>query len=130
MRRAFEGHGAAAIDVRRLDRLRLEAQGLENVEAGFLELLAREAEGFGAERLAQCPFVDDEADVESLGEPALDRFERRRSEALRGQRGMVDAGRVLQRAVAHRVKDDLFDLGRAVAEHGQGFRHMRLMILK
>ena len=64
MRRAFQGHGAAGINVGGVDLGAGEAERREEVEAGRLIALGgdlqRAAQSLGAER----PFVEHEADVE------------------------------------------------------------------
>src|SRR5262249_46013179 len=64
MRRTFDRHGAADIDVRRLDLALGEAEMSEEVEIWRGQVSRRDAE-FAKEISAKRPFVEDELDVES-----------------------------------------------------------------
>ena len=76
-----------------------------------------------AEFLAQGVAVEGEADVEGGGQRPLEGLEGRRREALGPQRGVIDAGRALQGAMADGVADDLLDLRLAVAQGLERQRH-------
>ena len=100
MGRAFQGHRPADPGVRRVDLAALEAEGGEHVEFGIVQRVGVEAEPVDAEILAQGPFVEDELDVERLGEGVIDPVEHDVGEADVMQRGMVDRRRIFQGAVA------------------------------
>ena len=94
----------------------------EEVEARVGELLRRDAER-GHEVLAQGPLVERELDVEGGRKRLLHLLDRLRGEALLLERGVVDAGRLAEAAVADGIGLDLGDLRFGVAEHAQGLRH-------
>ena len=81
-RRAFKGHGAANVDIGRLDLRSGKAQRRQHVEADVVQLFRGEAKNLGAEVFAQAVLVEGELDVERGGKPALDRLDRREVEAL------------------------------------------------
>jgi hypothetical protein len=64
VRRAFQRHRPADMDVGGLDVLLREAHGREHVEGRIVHLIVGEAEHVLAEVLAQRPLVEDELDVE------------------------------------------------------------------
>ena len=72
MRRPFQGHRAAAIDVGGIDFALRETQFGQQVEIGHVHAIRREAQLCGAELLAQCPFVEDKANVKRRGEGRFD----------------------------------------------------------
>ena len=121
-RRFFKRHGAAAVDVRLVDLGPGEAEFPEHVEGHVIELLLAEAEHVGAELTAERPLVEHELDVERGRQLLLDGTELRRREALGFQSVVIDAWRILQRAVADRIVDDAFDGGIVIAEHAQWLR--------
>ncbi len=131
MRRALDRHRAADVDVGRLDLALAEADVREQVEGGRGDRLGRDAERLTQKLLAERPFVEHELDVEGGGQRLVDLLDDLRREPLGGKRRMVDRRRVRmvdrrrvrQRAVADRIGLDLGDLGLAVAEHAQSFRH-------
>ena len=67
MRRAFERHRAADMDVGGLDLRLGEAESGEQVEARLLDAFGRDLQRPGEEIGAERPFVEDEADVEGAG---------------------------------------------------------------
>ena len=95
VRRALDRHGAADMDVGGLDLALGEAERGEQVEARVGELLGRDAER-GHEVLAQGPLVEGELDVEGGRQRLLHLLDRLRGEALRLERGVVDAGRLAE----------------------------------
>jgi hypothetical protein len=82
VRRAFEGHGAADVVVGGLDLGLVKPRWRRRSKVGSFSF-SRDAEGGGAELLAQGPLVEDEADVEGRGKRGLDLLDLRRAEALR-----------------------------------------------
>ena len=111
VRRAFDRHRAADMDVGGLDLALAEAKRGEQVEGGRGEVLGGDAELVAAEVFAQRPLVEGELDVEGCRQRLLDLGDRFVGEALGLQRGVVDRGRLRQRAVADRVGLDLGDIG-------------------
>src|SRR3546814_2877527 len=84
----------------------LEAEGGQHVEGDVLHLGAGEAERLGAELVAKGPLVEGELHVEGAGEAGLQRLQRGLGEALGLEAIMVHAGRVLESAVADRVRSE------------------------
>ena len=123
VRRAFERHRPAGVLVGRLDVLLREAEVHEQVERRVHQLLGLDAERAGQELLAERPAIEDELDVEGGLERVVELAQHLVGEALGLERGVVDGGRLGERAVADRVGLDLRDLGLAVAERAQGLRH-------
>ena len=82
VRRAFDRHGAADMDVGGLDLALGEAERGEQVEGGRGEVLGRDAERVAAEVFAQRPFVEGELDVEGGRQRLLDLGDRFVGEAL------------------------------------------------
>ena len=123
MRRALQGHGAADMDVRRLDLGFGIAEEGQQVEARIVELFGRHFQRAGEEIGAERPSVEDEFDVEGAGERLLQRLDLLVGEAARLQARDIDAGRLRQARMADRIGLDLGDLGGPVAEHAQGFGH-------
>ena len=79
MRRAFDRHGAADMDVGRLDLALGKAEMREQVEIRRSEILGVDAELIAQEVRAERPFVEDELDVEGGRQRLfhlLDRFRR------------------------------------------------------
>ena len=111
MRRAFHRHGAADVDVGGLDLALAEAERGEQVEGRGGEVFGGDAELVAAEVLAQRPLVEGELDVEGGRQRLFDLGDGLVGEALGLQRGVVDRGRLRQRAVADRVGLDLGDIG-------------------
>ena len=72
VRRAFDRHRAADVDVGGLDLALGEAERGEQVEARVGELLGGDAERVAAEVLAQRPLVEGELDVEGGRQRLLD----------------------------------------------------------
>ena len=70
VRRAFERHRAADVDVGGLDLGLGEAETGEQVEARLVERLGRDLQRVREEVGAERPLVEDEADVEGAGERA------------------------------------------------------------
>jgi hypothetical protein len=77
----------------------------------------------GHEFLAQRPLVEGELDVEGAAQRFLHLVDRLLRKALLLERGVVDAGRVGEAAVTHRIDLDVGDLFRRIAEHAQRLRH-------
>ena len=82
MRRALQGHRAAAIGVGGVDLGPGEAERRQQVEGRIIERARRDPQAFDAELFAQRPFVEREFDVEGRGERRLDGGERAVVEAL------------------------------------------------
>ncbi len=101
--RAFERHGAAHVDVGGLDFLLFETEGIQHVERGIVQLIGLEAQGIDAKLLAQRPFVEDEADVEGLGQRLLDLGNGLFGELLRFQRLVAEGVGILQCPMADGV---------------------------
>ena len=123
MRRAFDRHGAADMHVRRLDLALGEAEMGEQVETRGREILGIDAELVTQEVRAERPFVEGELDVERGRQRLFDFLDRFGRKALGLERGVVDRGRLAERTVADGIDDDLGDLGFAIAEDAQRFRH-------
>ena len=111
VRRAFERHRAADVDVGGLDLALGEADGLEQVEAGGCDLPRHRCRAVADEVFAEGPLVEDELDVEGGRKRLLDLGDGFVGKALGLQRRGVDARRVGERAVADGVGLDLRDLG-------------------
>ena len=122
-RRAFQRHGAADMDVGLVDVGLGEAEAAQQVEAVVVELLVGDLEHRLAEVFAQGPLVEDELDVEGRGQARLDLLDLGIAEALGAQLRMVQGGRVLQRAMAHGITDDLLDLGLVIAQRTERLGH-------
>ena len=122
-RRAFQHHGPAAVGVGGLDLGLREAERGQHVEGEVVEPRLVEAQRLDAEVAAERPLVERELDVEGAGQARLERLQGGLGEALLLEPRVADAGRVLERAEADRVADDLLDLGLAVAERAQGVGH-------
>jgi hypothetical protein len=123
MRRAFDRHGAADVDVGRVDLALGEAQMREQVEARRGEIGRVDTELVTQEIGAQRPLVEDELDVEGGRQRLFHLLDRFRGKAFGLQRGVIDRRRLLEHAVADRISDDLGDLAVVIAEHAQRFRH-------
>ena len=123
VRRAFERHGAAGVLIGGLDVLLREAEVHEQVERRVQQLVGVDAERRRQELLAERPAIEDELDVEGGLERVVELAQHRVGKALGLERGMIDGGRLGQRAVADRIGLDLGDLGLAVAERAQRLRH-------
>ena len=111
MRRAFEGHGAADIDIGGLDLGAGKAEKGQEIEIRILQLFRRNLQDAGEEFGAERPSVEDEFDVEGGAEQSLDLVEFRLREALRLQARGIDRRGLLQRAMPDRIGHDLVDLG-------------------
>ena len=96
MRRALDRHGAADMDVGRLDLAPGEAEMREQVEARRGEIGRRDAELVAQKVGAQRPFVEDELDVEGGRQRLLHLLDRFGRKAFRLQRGVVDRRRLLR----------------------------------
>ena len=123
MRRAFQGHCAAAINVRGRDVGARKPERGQHVEPHIVERRGIESEGFGAEVLAQGPLVERERDVEAAAERIFDRRDGVLGETLAAQRVVIDRGRVLQCSAPDRIADDFLDLAVVVAEPAQRLRN-------
>ena len=123
MGRAFQSHGAADVNVRRLDLRLGEAEEGQQLEAGIIQLLGGHLEGARQEVRAQRPLVEHELDVEGAGEGAFQRFQLLVGEATGPQARVVDARRLAHGGVTHRESLDLGDLVGAIAQHPQGLGH-------
>ena len=120
--RAFQGHGAADIEIGGIHIGLGETQRLQHVEISCVHLGRIELQHVAAELFAQGPFVEDEADVEGRFQRRLDLPDLLLAEALGPQGVQVEpAGEALQRAIAHRIGHDGvgFDVG--IAQAGQRF---------
>jgi hypothetical protein len=122
VRRALERHRPADMQVRLFDLALAEAEMREEIEGGIGELLVGNADLL--QRLvAERPAVEHELDVEGRRQLLFDAGDRLVVEAARFQRRVIDAGRIRERAVAHGIGLDFREVGFAVAERAQGFRH-------
>ena len=97
MRRAFDRHGAADMDIGGLDLALGEAEMREQVEARRGEVVGVDAELVAQEVGAERPLVEGELDVEGGRQRLFHLLDRLRREALGLQRGVID-GRRLGRA--------------------------------
>ncbi len=123
MRGAFDGHGAADVDVGGIDLAPGKAEVREQVEARRREVFGVDAELVTQKFGAQRPFVEGELDVEGGRQRLFHLLDRLRRKALGLERGVVDRRRLRQIAVADRVGHDLGDFVFGIAEHAQRFRH-------
>ena len=121
--RVLQGHGPADMVIRRFDVLPGEAEMAQHVEGGVVQFRRRNAEDLGAELFPERPLVEDEADVEGRRQGRLDLLDLGIAEAVAAQRGVVDHRRIAKRAVANRVRGDLFDLAAGIAQLLQCRRH-------
>ena len=96
VRRAFDRHRAADVDVGRLDLGSAEAEPGEQVEGGIVHPRRRHLQRLGEEVGAHRPLVEDELDVEGAGQRLLDLRQLRVGETPRAKRRMIDAGRLAQ----------------------------------
>src|SRR5271165_1340289 len=116
VRRALQGHRAAAPAVGGVDLGPGEAERRQQLEAGIIERARRDPQTVDAEIFPQIPFIKRELDVESRGERRLYGSESPVVEALFPEALVIDAGRAGERAVAERIALDVGDLGDTVAE--------------
>ncbi len=116
VRRALQGHRAAAIGVGGVDLGPGEAERRQQIEGRIIERARRDPQTFDAKLFAEGPFVEREFDVEGRGERSLGGGQRLIIEALFLQGRMVDRGRAFERAAAQRIALDRRDLGGVVAE--------------
>ncbi len=123
MRRALQGHRAAAPAIGGVDLGPGEAERRQQLEAGIIERARRDPQTLDAESFAQGPFIKREFDVESRGERRLDGGERPVVEALFPEALMVDVRRAFEGPVAQRIALDRRDFGGGVAERRQRLRH-------
>ena len=123
VRRAFQRHRTANMVVGRFDIFLGKAQGFQQVKRRVVQLFGRDAKDLRAELLAQCPLVEDKADVEGLCQRRVDLGQLVRAKTVADQRGVVDRRRVADGAVTDSIADDFFDLGRAVAKLFKRCRH-------
>ncbi len=87
VRRAFDGHGAADIDVGGVDLAPGESENGQQVEARRGEVVLLDAEFVAQELVAQRPVVEDELDVEGGRQRLFHLVERGLGEALGLERG-------------------------------------------
>ena len=120
VRRAFQRHGSADVIVGGVDLGARVAEVAQQVETGIVELGRGDTEGLLAEILPKGPLVEHETDVEGRSQRGVDLVQLALTKAVTDQRRVVDPRRIADGAVADRVGDDLFDLGRAIAEVFQG----------
>ena len=123
MRRALDRHGAADMDVGRLDLALGEAEMREQIEARRGEIGRLDLERVAQEIGTQRPLVEGELDVEGGGQRLFHLLDRLRRKAFGRQGRGIDRRRVAERAVADGIGDDLGDLVLGVAEHAQRLRH-------
>ena len=123
VRRAFDRHRAADVDVGGVDLALGEAEMGEQVELRIGEVFGRDFQRVAAEFLAERPLVERELDVERGRQRLLDLGDGFVVKALLPQGGVVDAGRLAEIAVADGIGFDLGDVAFAVAERAQRFRH-------
>ena len=116
MWRAFQRHGTAHVLIGCLDVLLGEPQMVEQLEGGIGERRRWDLQRVCQELFAQRPSIERELDVEGRLERGVEPCQRRFSEALGLERGVVDGGRLDQRAVADSIGLDLGNLGCAIAE--------------
>ena len=122
-RRALDGHGAAAIEVRRFVLGLGKADLRQEVELEIGELFFRDPEHVPAEILAERVGVERVFDVEGARQLLLEPLQDLRREALGLERLVIDLRCVLQGAAADRIADDVFDLIRRIAKRRQRARH-------
>ena len=120
---ALQGHRAADMIISGLDVLLREAQMLQKIEARIIQLGLRNAQGFGAEFLTQGPLVEHKADIKGLWQSRFDLVQFSLTKPMPHQGGMVDTRRIAKRAMADRIGNDFFNLGRRIPQFFQGGRH-------
>ena len=118
VRRAFQRHRAADMDVRGLDVLLREAEEGQELEGHVRELGIGHAESLHR-LIAEGPAVEGELDVEGRGEGLLELLQHLVGETLGLQRGVVDARRLPDRPVTDGIGLDLADLRLGIAERAQ-----------
>ena len=123
VRGTFQRHRATHMHIRRFDIGLREAEEGEKFEGRIIELLGWYFQISGKEINAQVPFVKHKLDVESGAEAFLELLDHVIGEALGAQCRVVDAGRLRERAMAHRIGLDLGQFVLAVAERAERFRH-------
>ena len=113
VRRALDRHRAADVDVAGLDLALGEAEVRRAGRRSARRSASRRATPscVAQKLLAERPLVEGELDVEGGRQRLLDLGDGLVGEALGLQRGVVDAGRLAERAVADRIDLDLGDLG-------------------
>ncbi len=116
--------------VGRVDIFLGEPKGFQQVECWIVQLFRWDTKDLGAEFFAQRPLVEHKADVEGLRQRRVNLGQFVRAKAVAHKRGVVDARRVADGAVTDGIGDDLFDLGRAVAQLFKAAGTDWLMILK
>ena len=90
---------------------------------GRCHLLLAEPEQVLATVVADCPAVEDEAQLEGSGELLLETLEQLIGESLGLEAGGVDVRAARQGAGATAIEDDCFNLLGRVTKTGQGRRH-------
>ena len=104
VRRAFDRHRAADVDVGGVDLALGEAEMGEQVELRIGEVFRRDFQGVAAELLAERPLVERELDVERGRQRLFDLGDGLVVKALVPQRAVVDARRLAESAVADGVE--------------------------
>ena len=124
MRRAFQRHRPADVEVGGLNLIAREAECPQHVEIRCVHRRRIKPEGFDTEALPKRPFVEYEADVKGGFQRRFDGVDAIIVKAARPQRIMRDAtGHGFQCRVTNRIGHDVVDLGLAITEGGQRFRH-------
>ena len=100
VRRTFQGHGAAHMDIGGFDLVPGEAQLAEHVKRHVVELGCRETKGFRAEFFAEGELVEDEFNIKGFYQRTFDDFQDILGETFFRQGFMVDALCRLQGALA------------------------------
>src|SRR5580693_1369932 len=107
VRRALQGHRAAAPAVGSVDLGPGEAERRQQLEARIIERARRDPQTVDAESFAQGPFIKRELDIEGRGESRLDGRERPVVETLFPEALVIDAGRAFEGPVTQRVALDV-----------------------
>ncbi len=116
MWRAFQRHRSAHMVIRRLNILTGKAKMREQAKARIVQLFLRNAQHIGAELFAQGPLIEHKPNIKSRGQCRLDLGNLVLPKPMPDQCGVVDARRIADGAMTHRITDNLFDLGRAIAQ--------------
>src|SRR5208283_5956682 len=91
----------------------------QQVEPGGFHLLLAQVQNVSAKGVAQAPAVEHEGKLEGAGELRLDTLEHLVGEALGLEAGRVGVRATLQRTRAPSGANDVFHLGRRVAQPRQ-----------
>ena len=130
MRCTFQGHGAANVVVGGFDICSAKTQGAQQVKGRIVQLFGWDAQHLRAEFLAQRPLVEHKADVKGACQRGIHLGQLIRAKAVPASVVWLMPGALPMEPWPTRIADDLFDLGRAIAQVLKRRGTDWLMILK